>query len=905
MNRLLKRGILWVMIFPLFLLGSCGGDDEMNPEPSVDAEITFTEESQSYVSGGMTFEAAADSKTVHFTTNQAWDVEVASGEWCTVSPASGSAGSESFTVSVTENTEDADRSTSITLTAGTASQTLQVTQTSASFDVEEVSSYITEVTGVVDELFMQSEGIEDLSQHEDDIRALEGVEAVEVTDLELAVKIKNGGFISWYYPPQQEIAAANNQVNLLQGFSQSVFASTRGLATDHEFIDAKSICIINQTANDEKYAGTTNAFSQLESHLSSLFNVKLIQGEAANLDFFASLTGYDYIFMETHGSYSGGMHWLATGETVVGTSETWLKEHWGSQWRRGSFGIMKLKETRNSKETEVAYWRVNENFIQSLQGSFNRSIIFNTACESLKGTNSLANAFQEKGAGVYIGYDDVNEVGTKAGIELLGYMTRGMTVEQAIDSIPYEYKIDAKCGGNLHYYPQSGGILCILHPEVQTLEATDITGNTAKVHGTITRWSETFDPSNSQAGFCWSSTNPEPTIESGKSKSESVELFQSDGTSISINGNMFDLDPNTTYYYRAFLYMNGDYYYGDVKEVKTTEQEDDGMRAYLVKLYQDTDGDNWTRNDNWLSDKPITEWYGVSSYMGDGKGGYVINLGNNNLQGSADLSNCIQLRALSCVGNNLTSLNVSNCINLSSLSYYDNDLISLDLSGCVSLKYEGSLIITGKNLENLNISGTKTIVRLICDHNKLTNLNVSECENLTTIECNSNNLTFLDVSNCKSLGRLVCSNNNLSTLDLSGLNKLTTLYCENNRLQSLDVSGCSELKSIYCSHNELSSINLSGLQSLWYLYCSDNNLTNIDITGLTSLSTLDCRNNDIISEITKEFAEIRDFHYDKRYSYSREWDPIEEVYVTKYVDNGVGWWYPGEPESGRHGWPDE
>ena len=173
MNRLLKRGILWVMIFPLFLLGSCGGDDEMNPEPSVDAEITFTEESQSYVSGGMTFEAAADSKTVHFTTNQAWDVEVASGEWCTVSPASGSAGSGSFTVSVTENTEDADRSTSITLTAGTASQTLQVTQTSASFDVEEVSSYITEVTGVVDELFMQSEGIEDLSQHEDDIRALE------------------------------------------------------------------------------------------------------------------------------------------------------------------------------------------------------------------------------------------------------------------------------------------------------------------------------------------------------------------------------------------------------------------------------------------------------------------------------------------------------------------------------------------------------------------------------------------------------------------------------------------------------------------------------------------------------------------------------------------------------------
>ena len=151
MNRLLKRGILWVMIFPLFLLGSCGGDDEMNPEPSVDAEITFTEESQSYVSGGMTFEAAADSKTVHFTTNQAWDVEVASGEWCTVSPASGSAGSGSFTVSVTENTEDADRSTSITLTAGTASQTLQVMQKGKEFfvNVEQTNYKVSFEGGVI------------------------------------------------------------------------------------------------------------------------------------------------------------------------------------------------------------------------------------------------------------------------------------------------------------------------------------------------------------------------------------------------------------------------------------------------------------------------------------------------------------------------------------------------------------------------------------------------------------------------------------------------------------------------------------------------------------------------------------------------------------------------------------
>ena len=36
-------------------------------------------------------------------------------------------------------------------------------------------------------------------------------------------------------------------------------------------------------------------------------------------------------------------------------------------------------------------------------------------------------------------------------------------------------------------------------------------------------------------------------------------------------------------------------------------------RAALVALYEATDGANWTSNDNWLSDRPIGEWYGVTT----------------------------------------------------------------------------------------------------------------------------------------------------------------------------------------------------------------------------------------------------------------------------------------------------
>ena len=41
-------------------------------------------------------------------------------------------------------------------------------------------------------------------------------------------------------------------------------------------------------------------------------------------------------------------------------------------------------------------------------------------------------------------------------------------------------------------------------------------------------------------------------------------------------------------------------------------------RDILVTLYEATDGPNWARSDNWLSDKPLSMWYGVWSNQGGG-----------------------------------------------------------------------------------------------------------------------------------------------------------------------------------------------------------------------------------------------------------------------------------------------
>jgi hypothetical protein len=58
------------------------------------------------------------------------------------------------------------------------------------------------------------------------------------------------------------------------------------------------------------------------------------------------------------------------------------------------------------------------------------------------------------------------------------------------------------------------------------------------------------------------------------------------------------------------------------------------------------------------------------------------------------------------------------------------------------------------------------------------------------------------------------------------------------------------------------------------------------------LKRLDCRRNRITREISGIFAEIYDFSYDRRYAYS-----MDDYGNWLWTDNGVGWWWPGEPYS--------
>ena len=100
-------------------------------------------------------------------------------------------------------------------------------------------------------------------------------------------------------------------------------------------------------------------------------------------------------------------------------------------------------------------------------------------------------------------------------------------------------------------------------------------------------------------------------------------------------------------------------------------------RAALTALYNATGGPNWTRNDNWLSDRPLEEWFGVRV---DGQGRVIrLSLGENNLAGSMppQLGNLDHLTVLDLGRNGLTGPipgELASLTNLTRLWLGGNDL---------------------------------------------------------------------------------------------------------------------------------------------------------------------------------------------------------------------------------------
>ena len=422
-------------------------------------------------------------------------------------------------------------------------------------------------------------------------------------------------------------------------------------------------------------------------------------------------------------------------------------------------------------------------------------------------------------------------------------------------------------------------------------------------------------------------TNPD-LPENDRMKMEvDVQSLTSDHTGmINEEITLTGLEPETTYYFMPFIQYDGNIVNRSLENVTnvtifdkdkifvgeggsfTTEEEKeenddsegdnendewikggkyyDSIRRVLEKLYKDTNGDDWHRNDNWLSDKPLNEWYGVKCFRNIIEGIYGVDLylAENNLVGNIDLSG---------IKDFYFTLDLS-----------DNNISNLNASGS-NLR---DLEIIESNLKSLNVTGCNYLVGIECQGNQLTSLNL-DSPNIIYVSCGSNQITSLNIKS-ELLDELHCSNNQLSTLEIGHCKSLLYLHCSNNQLRTLDLNS-SVLAIISCNNNQLSSLKIDS-KKLRKLECYNNQLTSLDIKGYQSLQWLRCENNKIKKEITRGLLEswvdppfmrqfMATFSRDYRYTgYWKQFDNKGNVIDSGYTDNGVGWWCSGEPDSGTN-----
>lgn len=384
-------------------------------------------------------------------------------------------------------------------------------------------------------------------------------------------------------------------------------------------------------------------------------------------------------------------------------------------------------------------------------------------------------------------------------------------------------------------------------------------------------------------------------------------------------------------------------------DIELTPEEE--IKRYLLRLYADANCADGRFPSTWREDLPLSKW-GSEVHYNDGK--LQLFLSEHQMRGKIDLSGCTALTKISCSKNQLTELNLSGCPLLETVDATSNDLTAINVDGCHSLQS----LSAGYNprLRDIRVAGLRKLSWFDCSECDIYDLDLSGCCSLTDLGCHANHLTRLDIPERKKLECLWCYTNRLSSLDVADSPQLHLVNCGDNALTSVNFAGCPKLSRLFCYENQLESIDLSaqrgvlwefycysnkltsldvaGIKTLSHLHCSDNWLTELDVTGCRGLGslwasfnrlttlTLDsshslvncdltgnrltsipveqchyggklyCRDNPVLSEIPACADDLSEFEHDARYEYD-EWRGT----VT---DNKRGWWYPGEPESGKH-----
>jgi len=279
---------------------------------------------------------------------------------------------------------------------------------------------------------------------------------------------------------------------------------------------------------------------------------------------------------------------------------------------------------------------------------------------------------------------------------------------------------------------------------------------------------------------------------------------------VSENGKPADLCVMPSFDFIVEYYENGTTTPTKVKDVHVkrsdTAVDDEYERTMLIAFYKSTNGDNWIRKDNWCSDKPLSEWYGIGTWYDSASGKSRVNsitLPNNNLTGFANLIGLKSLSGLNILnGNKIESLTIDNCAKEMPYDYL-NDYHLL-------FYHDGNY---NCNLKALNISNSNGYI-YVNGNFSVETVTISNC-NLSANEymyfsTPSTKIGTLAVSNC-TMGYFTSGNSIIGNTTIDNCTFLT------------DANG--NYASIYVG-NKTSVNNCKGLLQIYSRLCSDLTVTN-------------------------------------------------------------------------------
>ena len=298
-------------------------------------------------------------------------------------------------------------------------------------------------------------------------------------------------------------------------------------------------------------------------------------------------------------------------------------------------------------------------------------------------------------------------------------------------------------------------------------------------------------------------------------------------------------------------------------------------RAALVALYHATNGDNWTKNTNWMSDAHPGQWHGVTT---DDNGRVIgLYLYKNKLTSTipASLSNLAGLQELSLDGNQLKGeipAGLGDLANLEYLSLNDNQL-----TGGIPSEL-GNLT----NLQGLYISGNQLtgclpkVWQVSTGHsnNDLDRLGLPFCETSPDEihELSYDRATLLTLYNAMNGSNWIYSDNwnsNLPVWKWHGVavalnGRVNELNLSDNQLTGeipAELGNLAHLRELYLGRNQLTGAipaELGRLDGLYSLFLDDNQLTGEIPAELGNLDLLSLilRDNQLTGGIPAELGNL-------------------------------------------------